>query len=1801
MNKIKLLFLILIFALVSVNAQSITATIGSVSGATVGSVITIPINVTGFSNIGSISMSLLFDSSVLTPYPDGNTLASNVNSAVSTALIKATSSKVNIGWYSSNPATIASGKLCDLSFTYKGGSTAISFKLDDCDMSYSNLTPVTGVVYTNGSVSGSGTVIPSAPVLISPTTGSTGVSQNPTLTWNTASGATSYNIQVSTSSDFSTTVVSTSTTSTSYIATGLAQGTKYYWHVSASNSAGTSLYSTTWDFTTLSSGQPPAAPSIVSPTNGSTGVQVSPTLIWGSVTGAVSYSLQVSTSASFLNPIVNQTGLSSTSYTLGVLSPNTIYYWRVAAVNASGTSGYTAASFTTTSSQVTPVLSIGSTTATVGDVINVPINVTNFTNIGSVSLLVQFDPTVLTYQGTFNWDSNFPLGASNASGNRITIGWFSATPGSIVNGKLVDLRFTYKGGTSPLTVITGSGNTEIADQFGSALVVTYNNGSVTPFVGPQVPSVPVLLSPVNNAVNASVTPTLMWNTANGATTYNIQVSTNSTFTNIIASQTGLTTTSFTSPALNAGVQYFWHVSATNNVGTSNYSDTWNFTTAAPIPAAPVLTAPVNGATGISTIPTLSWNSSSGATSYNVIIAANSSFTSPIVNVSGITSTTYVPSGLSYSTQYYWKVSATNGSGTSSYSTVWSFTTGAPVVPAASLAALTAKVGDTVSVALNLSNFVSIGAISFNIQYDPAVLQYVGMTNWDSQLGSAFGNNVNGKVIIGWFAATPANAFNLASGKMVDIKFKYLGGTSALTFMQDCDVQNITSNSVTVTYSNGSVSPYVGPTVPAVPVLSSPAEGATGLSVNPTLTWQAATGADSYNVLVATDAAFANVVFSLNNIVGTSTTVSTGLAGLTKYYWKVSATNTIGTSAFSTVRNFTTGEQVVLQAPVLLTPANGASGVSLMPTLTWSPVNGATHYNLQIATDPQFVNLILTQNGISYTGYTVFDIANNMTYYWRVAATNGIITSPFSGAWTFNTGLVAPSVPVLASPANNATGLATTTVLSWNASTNADSYNVEVSTNPDFTTVFVSKTGVTATSVSVSGLANGTLYYWRVNAKNSVGTSAFSIIRSFTTIVALPASPVLVSPANGSQNIPMSTSFTWNAVQTADSYTFQIAQDAAFTLNVQTISDITTLQTAQQLAANTTYFWRVAAKNAAGLGAFSSAWSFKTIVLPPDVPELALPADNSVKIPVNPVLKWKKAARADSYGIKIATDANFTNVIVDVKNIVDTFYSASGLLNSQQYFWKVNATNTNSSSAYSTARSFTTIIAKPSVPVIIAPANNAFNVPLSAVLSWNPADRAVSYNLQVSTDPNFSTYLVNETGITLTSVTLNDLSGNVNYFWKVSATNDGGTSEFTSVFNFTTVSVFKLSGSVKYYNTANTPLKDVTVKVTSVATGNSVTAVTNAEGLYNVNNVQAGKYVITAAKTGNWGGSNSADALLIGKHFTQIDTLDLLQLMAADVSNNYIVNSSDAFLISQRFTNLISAFPNSKPEWLFKLSTKAGIKNVPYNTSVGGADTVTVTSSDLTANLLGLCAGDVNKSYTPAALAKTNLVAINNTGVKKISSRGVFEVPVTVADYVNLGALSLKLSYAKELVDYKGIKLNKNLTNAFCNEEDGTISISWANMSASKSIELDNNSVLFTLQFAVKKDAAKTGSVNVELLSGSELNDINGNALKINISAPQVEVKLPDNYSLDQNYPNPFNPATVIKYSVPSKSEVKIKVYNTLGMVVKELVNGVMETGTYETSFNASNLASGVYLYSIEAKSLESANGFKTVKKMMLIK
>ena len=141
-----------------------------------------------------------------------------------------------------------------------------------------------------------------------------------------------------------------------------------------------------------------------------------------------------------------------------------------------------------------------------------------------------------------------------------------------------------------------------------------------------------------------------------------------------------------------------------------------------------------------------------------------------------------------------------------------------------------------------------------------------------------------------------------------------------------------------------------------------------------------------------------------------------------------------------------------------------------------------------------------------------------------------------------------------------------------------------------------------------------------------------------------------------------------------------------------------------------------------------------------------------------------------------------------------------------------------------------------------------------------------------------------------------------------------------------------------------------------------------------------------------------------------------------------------------------------------------------------------------------------------------------------------------------------------------------------------------------SLELDW-SIYVDGEFALTGDSvlirAEKGEVkDVDFIASIEITDIDDiNSID----------KLPKVYSLNQNFPNPFNPTTTISYTLPQKSNVKLRIFNVLGKEIFTLVNSEQIKGTYYVEFDAEGLSSGIYLYKLQAE------GFIDTKKMIILK
>lgn len=234
---------------------------------------------------------------------------------------------------------------------------------------------LTGAIYASNAPFSFKTKAVNAPGtfhLVSPADGTSNTLLRPDLTWTAASVVDTYTVEIARDSGFTTGLLTyagiSGSTTTFPVPSDLAETTKYYWHVLASNPSGTASSVETWSFTTKRTSSPSAF-DLTSPTDGAAGVTLPVTLEWNDAVGEDSYTLQISTD-NFVHTMLTATlPANSTSYTLShdVLEGGVTYYWQVIAANANGQTVASNAPFSFTTRSGTTVWSQASNPSSIDD------------------------------------------------------------------------------------------------------------------------------------------------------------------------------------------------------------------------------------------------------------------------------------------------------------------------------------------------------------------------------------------------------------------------------------------------------------------------------------------------------------------------------------------------------------------------------------------------------------------------------------------------------------------------------------------------------------------------------------------------------------------------------------------------------------------------------------------------------------------------------------------------------------------------------------------------------------------------------------------------------------------------------------------------------------------------------------------------------------------------------------------------------------------------------------------------------------------------------------------------------------------------------------------------------------------------------------------------------------------------------------------------------------------------------------------------------------------------------------------
>jgi hypothetical protein len=526
-------------------------------------------------------------------------------------------------------------------------------------------------------------------------------------------------------------------------------------------------------------------------------------------------------------------------------------------------------------------------------------------------------------------------------------------------------------------------------------------------------------------------------------------------------------------------------------------------------------------------------------------------------------------------------------------------------------------------------------------------------------------------------------------------------------------------------------------------------------------------------------------------------------------------------------------------------------------------------------------------------------------------------------------------------------------------------------------------------------------------------------------------------------------------------------------------------------------------------------------------------------------------------------------------LTDTTKHVKGLANLTDYYWRVRAKNETGWGGYSNWSKFTTIIEVPEKVQLLFPSDNGVvNISEPTKLIWRKSELAMSYTFQLTTDLSFRYIKLDSVSILDTSVVIVDLDTDSTYYWRVSATNSGGTSSWSEVWEFEAIDFIEHSIMLNsgwnmissYVNPTNEILDSLLVGIS-----NNLKIMKNGLG-----KVYIPEFSINSI--GNWEYKDGYQ-LFIEKN----DTLILRGLKIIPEENqiplgfgwnmfSYLLDASQGVVeaLSSIGENIIIVKDIKGRVYIpeYGINTLGNLEpGQGYKTYLASSDTLLYLKTILAKS-------KIDEEY----LTMKHFPLVNlNTGSNSL-------LLVKANDISNESEICVKTKNGKTVGT--GVFVNGVAIIAIWGDNAITEKTTEG---ATEGEELILN--IWDQETGEERNADYSSVVN-------KIGNSNNDLLKYStdgFTEVVLNVELPLSYELMQNYPNPFNPSTMINFKLPKNTEVKIVIYNVLGSVVQTLVNKELIAGEYKVEFNAESLSSGVYFYSIKTSE------FSKTRKMILLK
>ena len=316
------------------------------------------------------------------------------------------------------------------------------------------------------------------------------------------------------------------------------------------------------------------------------------------------------------------------------------------------------------------------------------------------------------------------------------------------------------------------------------------------------------------------------------------------------------------------------------------------------------------------------------------------------------------------------------------------------------------------------------------------------------------------------------------------------------------------------------------------------------------------------------------------------------------------------------------------------------------------------------------------------------------------------------------------------------------------------------------------------------MAYNTTYYWRVKTNTAHGISAWSDVYEFTTKVLLP--PTLTSPLDEATGVAVVATMQWSSSLEATSYDFEIGDASDFLSPLHQVNQAGNSFEVDDMAYNTTYYWRAKINNSHGSSVWSEVFEFSTKTLLP--PTLTTPVDNYCQLSTTPTFTWSTAANADKYEFEVATSSDFSGVNIVYSSeptaATVTIPGSNSLSEGEEFFWRVRSlAGVSHSSTWSAVRSFTVVVNM----TLTAPADDAeYLDKYSTTFSWENNTNVSQYQIQIATSSSFGAadiaYDVTQASNSYSPAYLYQ---STEHFWRVRPMVCSQWGDWSSVYSFTT--------------------------------------------------------------------------------------------------------------------------------------------------------------------------------------------------------------------------------------------------------------------------------------------------------------------------------------------------------------------------------------------------------------------------------